>query len=86
VITSASTEIAYSNLAERISDGPWTRWAARLLPTVAVEAVIAWLDAGQPDPDQAAHRIGQIVDGVVQAAHPADRAGAHRPATAPRSA
>ena len=38
---------------------PWARWAAQLAPTVAIEAIIAWLDAGQPDPDLAADRVRQ---------------------------
>lgn len=67
-ITDASTQIAQRNLAKRIPDGPWLDWAARLIPTVTIEAVITWLDAGQPDPDQAADRIGQIVHSVIQAA------------------
>jgi hypothetical protein len=46
------------------------RWAARLAPTVAIEAVIAWLDAGQPDPEQAPDRIGAAIDGVLNAARP----------------
>ena len=31
---------------------------------------MAWLDAGQPDPGQAAGRIGQAVHGAIQAAQP----------------
>ncbi|OZM70775.1 TetR family transcriptional regulator [Amycolatopsis antarctica] len=68
-----STEVAGRNLTGRIPDGPWARWAARLLPTVTIEAVIAWLDAGQPDPDNAAERIGHVVHAVMQAASPSDR-------------
>jgi hypothetical protein len=33
----------------------------------------AWLDAGQPDPDLAAARIGLAVGAVIQAAQPRDR-------------
>jgi hypothetical protein len=44
------------------------RRAARLALTVAVEAVMAWLDAGQPDRERAAQRIGQALDGVIRAA------------------
>jgi hypothetical protein len=29
---------------------------------------MAWLDAGQPDPDQAADRIQQVLAGVISAA------------------
>jgi hypothetical protein len=34
------------------------RWAAQLAPVVAIEAIIAWLDAGQPDPSRAAVKPG----------------------------
>lgn len=67
-LTAASTEIAQRNLANQLPTGPWTDWAARLIPAVTIEAVIAWLDAGQPDPDQAADRISQLVHHVIQAA------------------
>jgi hypothetical protein len=35
---------------------------------VAIQAIIAWLDAGQPDPDQAADKIRHAIAGVVGAA------------------
>jgi AcrR family transcriptional regulator len=69
-LTVASQEIAQRNLAKRIPPGPWLQWASRLIPTLTIEAVIAWLDAGQPDPDQAADRIGQTIHGVITAAQP----------------
>ncbi|MFG1708000.1 TetR/AcrR family transcriptional regulator [Nonomuraea sp. M3C6] len=69
-ITTASHEIAHRNLARTIPTGPWLDWAARLIPTLTIEAVIAWLDAGQPDPDQVAERVGQAVHGVMAAAQP----------------
>jgi AcrR family transcriptional regulator len=61
---SRSTEITHRHLA-RITDDRWRAWAARLLPTLTTDAVIAWLDAGQPDPDLAAHRIRRVVDAVI---------------------
>ncbi|GAA3772918.1 TetR/AcrR family transcriptional regulator [Streptomyces chiangmaiensis] len=67
-LTTASRDVTYRQLAKLISDPHWTDWAARLIPTVTTEAVIAWLDAGQPAPDQAAARIAQAVHGVIQAA------------------
>ena len=63
------TEITRRHLAG-INDNRWRSWAARLLPALTTDAVIAWLDAGQPDADQAASRIRHIVDAVVHAAHP----------------
>ena len=59
---------ARRELARVISDRAWAQWAAQLAPVVAVEAVLAWLDAGQPDPDQAADRIRQALAGVISAA------------------
>lgn len=69
-IRTASTEIADRHLAEAIPGGPWRNWAALLVPAVALEAVIAWLDAGQPNPDQAAERVTHAVEAVIQAAQP----------------
>jgi AcrR family transcriptional regulator len=69
-ITAASREVGRRNLARVIPEGPWLDWAASLIPAFTLEAVIAWLDAGQPDPDQAADRITAAVHGVMAAAHP----------------
>jgi hypothetical protein len=65
--------VARRELAAMIPDPSWRQWAARLAPTVAVEAVMAWLDAGQPDREQAARRIGQVLDGLIRAAQPPTR-------------
>jgi AcrR family transcriptional regulator len=59
---------ARRELAKIIPDRVWVQWAAQLAPVVAIEAVMAWLDAGQPDPDQAADRIRQALAGVINAA------------------
>ena len=64
------TAIALAELADRVTDPAWARWAAQLCPTVAIEGIIAWLDAGQPDPGDAAARIGQAVEAVIRAAQP----------------
>jgi AcrR family transcriptional regulator len=64
------TAVAYQQLAEQIPDPSWARWAAVLTPMVVVEAITAWLDAGQPDRGEAADRIRQIIGGIVQAAQP----------------
>lgn len=69
-ITAASREVAHHNLARVIPAGPWLDWAANLIPAFTLDAVIAWLDAGRPDPGQAADRISQAVHGVIAAAHP----------------
>jgi AcrR family transcriptional regulator len=59
---------ARRELARIVPDRDWAQWAAQLAPVVAIEAVMAWLDAGQPDPDQAADRIRQALAGVIGAA------------------
>jgi AcrR family transcriptional regulator len=66
-LVESSTEITRRYLAD-IADDRWRSWAAWLLPSTTIDAVIAWLDAGQPDPDQAAIRIRGVVDAVIQAA------------------
>lgn len=67
-IRSGSTELTHRHLADTVPEGPWRDWAARIVPTFTLEAVIVWLDLGQPDPDRAAERIGHAVHGVIQAA------------------
>ena len=63
---------AYLQIAALVPDKGLARWAAQLAPAVAIEAVIAWLDAGQPDPARAAARVRQAVMGVIGAATAAD--------------
>jgi AcrR family transcriptional regulator len=65
--------VAYRQLAEIIPDASWARWAAHLTPMVTAEAIIAWLEVGQPDRDQAADRIRQVLGGVILAAGGVDR-------------
>jgi AcrR family transcriptional regulator len=62
------TAAAYLQIAALVPDEGLARWAAQLAPAVAIEAVIAWLDAGQPDPTRAAARVRQAVTGVIGAA------------------
>jgi AcrR family transcriptional regulator len=62
-----STDVAQRELADAIPEGPWQNWAARLIPTLTLEAVLAWLDTGQPDPGHAAERIEQAIQGVIRA-------------------
>jgi hypothetical protein len=59
---------ARRELVKIIPDRAWVGWAAQLAPVVAIEAVMAWLDAGQPDPDRAADRIRQALAGIINAA------------------
>ena len=66
------TEIAGRHITSHITDRRWRSWAAQLLPTLTTDAVIAWLDADQPDPDRAAAQIRRVVDAVIEAAHSAD--------------
>jgi hypothetical protein len=50
-LSTASVAVAHRHLAEVSAEPAWAKWAAQLAPTVAIEAVLAWLNAGQPDPD-----------------------------------
>lgn len=61
--------ISYGYIGRKIPDTAWARWAASLVPTFTIEAIIAWLDAGQPDaPERAAARINQGISGIIDAA------------------
>jgi AcrR family transcriptional regulator len=63
---------AHRQIAAVVPDEGLARWAAQLAPAVAIEAIIAWLDAGQPDPARAAARVRQSVMGVIGAAANSD--------------
>jgi len=63
-----SVMVARRYLEELIPDPGWAAWATQLVPTVAVDAVIAWLDAGQPDRGGAAGRILQVLGAITEAA------------------
>jgi AcrR family transcriptional regulator len=65
--------VSRRELAGTIPERAWAEWAAQLAPTVTIEAIIAWLDAGQPDSDQAPERVRQALNGVLQAAQPLTR-------------
>jgi AcrR family transcriptional regulator len=66
------TAAAHLQIAALVPDAGLARWAALLAPAVAIEAVIAWLEAGQPDPAQAAARVRQAIMGVIGAALASD--------------
>lgn len=60
-------EVAAERLRRYITDPVQRRWAAHLLPTVTTEAIITWLDAGQPDPGRIADILRAIQRGVIRA-------------------
>ena len=66
------TAAAYLQISAFVPDEPLARWAAQLAPVVAIEAISAWLDAGQPEPALAAGRVRQAVMGVIGAAAASD--------------
>jgi hypothetical protein len=67
-LTVAAADIAGRHIDAIVVDRQWARWASQLASAVAIEAVIAWLDAGQPDSRLAAHRIGRALDAIIEAA------------------
>jgi hypothetical protein len=64
-----SAEMTKQLFAGVIADEAWRAWAAQVVPEFTHEAVIAWLDAGQPDPDLAAAKILQAVNAIIEAAN-----------------
>jgi hypothetical protein len=75
------TDIAMMQISQVVPNTAWAQWAAQLAPTAAIESIIAWLDAGQPDPDLAAGRIRHVIAGVITAA--AERSTLHLPLPSP---
>lgn len=69
-LRAAMKATAQPYLQEVINDDARLRWASDLIPTIAVEAVIAWLDAGRPAPETAADTINRIIGSAVTAIAP----------------
>ena len=67
-LRAGSVEIARRYYTQVIPDPAWAAWATQLAPTVAIDAVIAWLDAGQPDRTRAADRILEVLAAITTAA------------------
>lgn len=60
--------ITHRYLVDATPEGPWQTWAAHVIPTFILDAIIAWLDAGQPEPDDAAKRISRAVAALIDVA------------------
>ncbi|MFX0574009.1 TetR/AcrR family transcriptional regulator [Nocardia nepalensis] len=68
MVRSYSTMIAQRYLTHAVPEGPWQDWAAQVIPTFILDAVIAWLDAGQPDLGDAAERINRAARALIEVA------------------
>jgi len=62
------TAAAFSEISALVPDEALAGWAAQLAPVVAIEAVIAWLDTGQPGPAHEPGRVRLAVMDVIGAA------------------
>jgi AcrR family transcriptional regulator len=63
----AMAKTAEPYLSQMISDPARQRWASAVVPAVVIEALLAWLDTGAPDPDGAADTLNEVVGGVINA-------------------
>ncbi|GAB0102265.1 hypothetical protein JMUB6875_12320 [Nocardia sp. JMUB6875] len=63
-----SVLIAQRYLTQAVPAGPWQDWAAAVIPAYILDAVIAWLDIGQPALADAAARIARGAAALVEVA------------------
>lgn len=61
------TTVAEQNLREYLPDPRQRQWAAELIPVVAIEAIMTWLDTGQPEQESIGGTVRAIVEGVLAA-------------------
>jgi hypothetical protein len=57
-----------------VAQRPTARLAADLVPAVAIEAILSWLDAGCPRPVRAADAIGAVIGNIIDSISQIDRA------------
>jgi AcrR family transcriptional regulator len=62
------TMAAHQQIMTVVSNPTWAHWASQLAPVIAIESIIAWLDAGTPDPEPISHGIRQAIHGIITAA------------------
>ncbi len=56
------------HMPHRAAEDPWRAWSARLATAVVVDAIMAWIELGQPDPDRAPEKVLRALSGVYRAA------------------
>jgi len=66
-LRTAMTQAAQPYLRQMLPDDQLRRWAAALVPAVAIEAILAWLDADCPQPADAATTVSVMIGGVIDA-------------------
>jgi AcrR family transcriptional regulator len=66
-LRTAMQETAEPYLQRELPETATRHWAAQLIPTLVIEAIIAWLDAGCPQPDRITETISRMVAGITQA-------------------
>ena len=67
-LRASAVGVAHHELADMVPDRAWARWAAQLVAFATIEAVIAWLDAGQPDRREAARKIRHVLSAIIRSA------------------
>lgn len=67
-LRASMSEVTRDRMAAQIDDPAWAAWASAFVPVATIEAVLSWLDAGQPDPDGVVERIRTVIHGVIAAA------------------
>jgi AcrR family transcriptional regulator len=69
-LATASVEVTRRNLVKAGVEPASLDWLSRLLPVITIEAVLTWLDADQPQPDDAIARINRIVHAAMTEPYP----------------
>jgi AcrR family transcriptional regulator len=68
-LAAASIEVTRRNLVKAGVEQASLDWLSRLLPVITIEAVLAWLDAGQPKRENAVARIKRIIHAAMSDAN-----------------
>lgn len=63
-IRTAMAETLWPSVAE-LEDDNWSWWRTQLAVSTLVEAILLWLDAGGPEPDQVDAKIMQALAGML---------------------
>ncbi|HEX5121111.1 MAG TPA: TetR/AcrR family transcriptional regulator [Pseudonocardiaceae bacterium] len=60
-----SMNIAMERMPQKLGNATYVDWGARFIPAATIQALVTWIQAGQPRPDQAARTINDLIAAIT---------------------
>ena len=60
-----SLRITRERMPQKLGSATYVDWGARFIPTALIQALVTWIEAGQPRPEQAARTINELLAAIT---------------------